>query len=55
MIIQRLMGLTLIALGVISAAVTNDSTAAFIVVPMGLYATLTKEKITTFNGDIINR
>lgn len=47
MIKQRLMGLALVILGILSAVITGDGTAALIIVPMGLCAVFTKEYILT--------
>ena len=42
---QKLIGLLLIVLSVISAIVTGDGTASLFLVPVGIYVTLTKEMI----------
>lgn len=42
---QVLVGLALVALSIVGAKVANDSTSAFITIPMGLYAIFTKEKV----------
>lgn len=47
MLKQRLYGLIMVVLGIWSAVVTGDGTAALMVVPMGLYAMFTKEYILT--------
>lgn len=49
MIKQKLMGLALIILGVISAAITGDSTAAILLYIIGLAAIFTKEYILTLD------
>ena len=45
MLKQKLMGLTLVVLGIFSAVYTGDGTAALMVVPMGLCAIFTKKYI----------
>lgn len=42
---QKLIGILLIVLSVISAIVTGDGTASLFLVPVGIYVTLTKEMI----------
>ena len=42
---QILAGLVLIIGGIISAAITNDATAAVIVVPLGAVLMLTRERV----------
>ena len=46
MLKQRLVGLALIAIGIITAVVTNgDLTVSVLLVPLGLYTLFTKYKI----------
>lgn len=42
MIIQKILGLVLVVLGILSAIPTSDLTAAIWFVPMGLYLAATK-------------
>lgn len=42
---QVIVGLIMVILGVISAVVTDDGTAAVMIIPMGLYAIFTHEKV----------
>lgn len=45
---QIIVGLILIILGILSITIENDATAAVLVVPLGVYAIFTKEKIFDF-------
>lgn len=49
MLKQKLMGLALIILGAISAAITGDSTAAVLLYIIGLAAIFTKDYILTLD------
>lgn len=51
---QKLSGLVMIAIGVISVMLLADATFAVIAVPLGLYLIVTKEKVMMFkeNGII---
>lgn len=43
---QRIYGLIIVALGVLSAVITGwDFTAAFILIPLGLYVGFTKNRV----------
>ena len=48
MAIQRVCGVVLLILAIVSAIISNDSTAAVMIIPMGLYAILTKDYIMCF-------
>lgn len=42
---QRYLGVALVVLGVLSAIILGDGTAALLIVPLGLYVACTKERI----------
>lgn len=42
---QIIVGLIMVALGILSAVETDDGTAAMMIIPMGLYAIFTHEKV----------
>lgn len=42
---QVFVGLALVALSIVGAKVANDSTSAFITIPMGLYIAFTKDEV----------
>lgn len=48
MLLQKLAGITLIICGITSAVITNDGTAAALLIPMGAYTAITKEKVMQF-------
>lgn len=48
MALQRACGMILLILAIVSAIISNDSTAAVMIIPMGLYAILTKDYIMCF-------
>lgn len=43
---QKLYGIALIAIGILSVLPDKDATAALLIVPMGIYMVFTKEKVT---------
>lgn len=44
---QRLIGILIIVLSVISVKLTGDGTAALFMLPIGMFTTLTKEMVIT--------
>lgn len=42
---QKLSGIALVIVGILSILPENDATAALLFIPIGLYATFTKEQI----------
>lgn len=48
---QKIIGLLLIAVGLIGAVVLKDATAAVMLVPFGIYAIVTKKDILIHTSD----
>lgn len=46
-VIQKLMGLVIVVLAVVSCIITGDGTAALLLIPIGIFTTLTKEMVIT--------
>ena len=46
-IIQKLMGLVIVVLAVISCIVTGDGTAALLLLPIGIYTIFTRKPVIT--------
>ena len=46
-VIQKLMGLVIVVLGVISCIITGDGTAALFLIPIALYTIFTKKLVIT--------
>ena len=45
---QKLSGIALVIIGILSILPEKDATAALLLVPIGLYVTFTKEQVTYF-------
>ena len=46
-IIQKLMGLVIVVLAVISCIITSDGTAALLLIPIGIYTIFTRKLVIT--------
>ena len=46
-IIQKLMGLVVVVLAVVSCIITGDGTAALFLIPIGIYTIFTKKLVIT--------
>lgn len=46
-VIQKLMGLVIVVLAVISCVITGDGTAALLLIPIGIYTIFTKKLVIT--------
>ena len=47
MIIQKAMGIILIVVAIVSCIASDDGTAAILMLPIGIFTTLTKEMVVT--------
>ena len=47
MIIQKAMGIILIVVAIVSCIVSDDGTAAILMLPIGIFTTFTKEMVIT--------
>lgn len=46
-VIQKLMGLVIIVLAVVSCIITGDGTAAILLIPIGIYTMFTRKLVIT--------
>ena len=46
-IIQKLMGLVIVVLAVVSCIITGDGTAALLLIPIGIYTIFTRKLVIT--------
>lgn len=46
-IIQKLMGLVIVVLAVVSCVITGDGTAALLLIPIGIYTIFTRKLVIT--------
>ena len=46
-VIQKLMGLVIVVLAVVSCVITGDRTAALLLIPIGIYTIFTKKLVIT--------
>ena len=46
-VIQKLMGLVIVVLAVISCIITGDGTAALLLIPIGIYTIFTRKLVIT--------
>ena len=46
-VIQKLMGLVIVVLAVVSCIITGDGTAALLLIPIGIYTIFTKKLVIT--------
>ena len=46
-VIQKLMGLVIVVLSVISCIITGDGTAALLLIPIGIYTIFTRKLVIT--------